>query len=315
MNERKLVVLVTGASGFVGRHVVPALAREGWSIRRAVRKPEGMDDEVVIEAIGPETDWQAALEGVDAGVHLAARVHHKHEEHAVQLYRNVNIAGTLQLARSAATAGVRQFIFISTVLVHGRTNEGRGPFSEDDVLTPRGLYGMSKAAAEAGLKTLARDSAMKVSVIRPPLVYGAGARGNFALLTRAVQLGLPLPFGGIRNHRAFLAVQNLSSFIQRRLAYPDPASNFEIFLVADREQVSTPEFIERLARASGKRARLFGLPPALLSRLLNATGRQDTRDSLIGSLELDLSKAMATGWQPEVSLDEGLRLALVAQDA
>jgi UDP-glucose 4-epimerase len=200
MNERKPVVLVTGASGFVGRHVVPALAREGWSIRRAVRKPEGMDDEVVIETIGPETDWQAALQGVDAVVHLAARVHHKHEEHAVQLYRNVNIAGTLHLARSAATAGVRQFIFISTVLVHGRSNEGRGPFSEDDVLTPRGLYGMSKAAAEAGLKTLARDSAMKVSVIRPPLVYGAGAKGNFALLTRAVNLGLPLPFAAIRNH-------------------------------------------------------------------------------------------------------------------
>jgi UDP-glucose 4-epimerase len=315
MNERKPVVLVTGASGFVGRHVVPALAREGWSVRRAVRRSEGMDDEIVIETIGPETDWQAALEGVDAVVHLAARVHHKHEEHAVQLYRNVNIAGTLHLARSAATAGVRQFIFISTVLVHGRSNEGRAPFSENDVLTPRGLYGMSKAAAEAGLRTLARDSAMKVSVIRPPLVYGAGAKGNFALLTRAVNLGVPLPFAAIRNHRAFLAVQNLSSFIQRRLSHPDSASNFEIFLVADREQVSTPEFIARLAKAAGKNSRLFGMPPDLLGTLLSVLGRQDTHDSLIGSLELNLSKATATGWQPPVSLDEGLRLALVAQDA
>ena len=315
MNERKPVVLVTGASGFVGRHVVPALARDGWSIRRAVRRPEGMDDEVVIETIGPETDWQAALQDVDAVVHLAARVHHKHEEHAVQLYRNVNIAGTLNLARSAATAGVRQFIFISTVLVHGRSNDGRAPFNEDDVLTPRGLYGMSKAAAEAGLKTLARDSAMKISVIRPPLVYGAGAKGNFALLTRAVNLGLPLPFAAIRNHRAFLAVQNLSSFILRRLSHPDPASNFEIFLVADREQVSTPEFIARLAKAAGKNSRLFGMPPDLLGTLLSVMGRQDTHDSLIGSLELNLAKAIATGWQPQVSLDEGLRLALVAQDA
>jgi len=315
MNERKPVVLVTGASGFVGRHVVPALARDGWSIRRAVRRPEGMDDEVVIETIGPETDWQAALQDVDAVVHLAARVHHKHEEHAVQLYRNVNIAGTLNLARSAATAGVRQFIFISTVLVHGRSNDGRAPFNEDDVLTPRGLYGMSKAAAEAGLKTLARDSAMKISVIRPPLVYGAGAKGNFALLTRAVNLGVPLPFAAIRNHRAFLAVQNLSSFIQRRLSHPDSASNFEIFLVADREQVSTPEFIARLAKAAGKNSRLFGMPPELLSTLLSVMGRQDTQDSLIGSLELNLAKAIATGWQPQVSLDEGLRLALVAQDA
>ncbi|MGY4462107.1 NAD-dependent epimerase/dehydratase family protein [Bradyrhizobium sp. LB13.1] len=315
MNERKPVVLVTGASGFVGRHVVPALAREGWSVRRAVRSPEGMDDEVVIETIGPETDWQAALQGVDAVVHLAARVHHKHEEHAVQLYRNVNIAGTLHLARSAATAGVRQFIFVSTVLVHGRSNEGRAPFSEDDILTPRGLYGMSKAAAEAGLKTLARDSAMKISVIRPPLVYGAGAKGNFALLTRAVNLGLPLPFAAIHNHRAFLAVQNLSSFILRRLSHPDPTSNYEIFLVADKEQVSTPEFIERLAKAAGKNSRLFGMPPDLLSTLLSVMGRQDTHDSLIGSLELNLAKVTATGWQPQVSLDEGLRLALSAQDA
>jgi UDP-glucose 4-epimerase len=314
MSERRPVVLVTGASGFVGRHVAPALAREGWSVRRAVRSPEGLDDEVVIETIGPETDWQAALEGVDAVVHLAARVHHKHEEHAVQLYRNVNIAGTLHLARCAATAGVRQFIFVSTVLVHGRSNEGRAPFNEDDILTPRGLYGMSKAAAEAGLRTLARDSAMMISVIRPPLVYGAGAKGNFALLTRAVNLGMPLPFAAIHNHRAFLAVQNLSSFIQRRLAHPDPTSNFEIFLVADKEQVSTPEFIERLAKAAGKNSRLFGMPPDLLGTLLSLMGRQDTHDSLIGSLELNISKAVATGWQPQVSLDEGLRLALSAQE-
>lgn len=315
MSENRRVVLVTGASGFVGCHVVPNLLREGWSVRRAVRSPKGLDDEVVIETVGPDTDWTAALEGVDAVVHLAARVHHKHEEHAVQLYHNVNIAGTLHLARSAATAGVRQFIFISTVLVHGRTNEGRAPFSEDDILTPRGLYGMSKAAAEAGLRTLARDSDMNISVIRPPLVYGAGAKGNFELLTRVVNFGLPLPLAAIRNHRAFLAVQNLSSFILRRLAHPDSASNFEIFLLADREQISTPEFIERLARASGKSPRLFGMSPELLSSLLGLIGRQDAHDSLIGSLELNVSKAIATGWQPAVSLDEGLRLALAAQDA
>lgn len=310
MSASKPIVLVTGANGFVGGHVVPALEGRGWSVRRAVRSPEGHANEVVIKTIGPETEWQTALSGVDAVVHLAARVHHKHEEHAVQLYRNVNIAGTLHLARSAATAGVRQFIFVSTVLVHGRSNDGRAPFSEGDVLTPRGLYGMSKAAAEAGLKTLARDAKMNISVIRPPLVYGSGAKGNFALLTRAVNLGLPLPFGAVRNQRAFLAVQNLSSFILWRLEHPDAASNFEIFLVADREQVSTPEFIERLARAAGKHPRLFAMPPEFLGGLLGAIGRQDTHDSLLGSLELNVSKAVSTGWQPVVSLDEGLRLAL-----
>ncbi|WP_128926804.1 NAD-dependent epimerase/dehydratase family protein [Bradyrhizobium guangxiense] len=312
MSEKKPVALVTGASGFLGRHIGPALVREGWSVRRVVRSPES-GDEVVIESIGPETDWQAALEGVDAVIHLAARVHYKHEEHAVKLYRDVNIDGTLHLARCAATAGVCHFIFISTVLVHGRSNEGRAPFSEDDVLTPRGLYGESKAAAEAGLRTLARDTDMKISVIRPPMVYGAGAKGNFAVLTRAVNLGLPLPFAAIRNHRAFLAVQNLTSFVLHRLSHPDPASNFEIFLLADREQVSTPEFIARLATASGKSPHLFGMPPSLLGALLSVTGRQDMHDSLIRSLELNTSKAIATGWQPQVSLDEALRLAVASQ--
>jgi UDP-glucose 4-epimerase len=315
MRDSKPVVLVTGASGFIGRHLAPALARAGWSVRRAVRSPEGVDDEVVIGSIGPDTDWQAALAGVDAVVHLAARVHHKHEEHAVRLYRNVNIEGTLHLARCAATAGVRQFVFVSTVLVHGRSNDGRAPFSEGDILTPRGLYGMSKAAAEAGLKALARDTVMNISVIRPPLVYGAGAKGNFALLTRAVHLGLPLPFAAISNHRAFLSIQNLCSFILWRLQHPDPRSNFETFLVADKEQVSTPEFVGRLASAAGKRPRLFAMPQELLSGLLSAMGRKDTHDSLMGSLELNMSKALSIGWQPEVSLDEGLRLALAARDA
>lgn len=315
MIETKGIVLVTGASGFVGRHVAPALARAGWSVRRAVRSPEGLDDEVIIDSIGPDTVWEPALDGVDAVVHLAARVHHTHEEHTVELYRNVNTAGTLHLASSAAAAGASQFIFVSTALVHGASNEGRAPFSEGDILAPRGLYGMSKAAAEAGLKMLARDNDMNISVIRPPLVYGAGAKGNFALLSRAVNLGLPLPFAAISNRRAFLAVQNLSSFILRRLSLPELASNFEIFLVADNEQVSTPELIERLARASGKSPRLFGVSPKLLRWLLGLVGRQDTYNSLIGSLELDVSKAIAMGWQPEVSLDEGLRLALAAQEA
>ncbi|GMO86600.1 NAD-dependent epimerase/dehydratase family protein [Bradyrhizobium ottawaense] len=303
-------VLVTGANGFIGRHVTPTLGREGWSVRRAVLCSEGEDNEVLIGFIGPDTDWSAALEGIDCVVHLAARVHHKHEEHAVQLYQDVNVAGTLHLARSAAIAGVRHFIFVSTVLVHGRSSDGRAPFSEDDPPTPQGVYGKSKAAAEAGLRTLAREHAMRISVIRPPLVYGAGAKGNFALLTRAVSFGLPLPFAAIHNRRAFVAVQNLTSFILCRLAYPQTESNFDIFIVADQEQVSTPEFIERLAKASGKKARMFSVPPKLLSTMLGMIGQQSMQDSLMGSLQLNTSKAIATGWQPEVGLDKGLRLAL-----
>jgi UDP-glucose 4-epimerase len=313
MKDGKRLVLVTGASGFVGGHLVPLLTSQGWAVRRAVRICAGEGDEIVISSLGPSTNWQAALADVDAVVHLAARVHHQHDEHAANIYRDVNIDGTLQLARCAASCGVRQFIFLSTVLVHGRSNDGRAPFSEHDVLTPRGLYGMSKAAAEAGLRNIARDSGMGVTVIRPPLVYGSGARGNFALLVRAVKLGIPLPFAGINNYRAFLAVENLTSFIALRLSSVE--KSFAVFLVADKEQVSTPEFIERLASAAGTRSRLFSMPTSVLRVLLDVSGRQEVRDSLMGSLVLDISKAAAIGWRPPVSLDKGLRLALRPHDA
>lgn len=308
MNDGRPKVLVTGASGFVGRHVLPLLERNGWSARRAVRTPPQDANDVKIDSLGPTTDWCAALAGVDAVVHLAARVHHQDEEHAIELYHNVNVGGTLHLARAAIAAGVKDFIFVSTILVHGRSNNGRPPFREDDVLTPRGLYGMSKAAAEVGLKELAPGSGMRVTVIRPPLIYGAGAKGNFALLERAVKRGIPLPLANINNRRAFLSVQNLAAFILHRLTHP--GQDFDVFLVADSEQVSTPQFIERLALAAQTSPRLFRLPPPLLRTLLNISGRSEANDSLLGSLELDLSKLAASGWGPPVSLDEGLKLAL-----
>jgi UDP-glucose 4-epimerase len=309
VRKRKPCVLLTGASGFVGRHLISLLIREGWNVRQAVRRASLGGDEVAITSIGPQTEWQVALAGVDTVIHLAARVHHKDDEHEVRLYRDINIEGTFHLARCAMNAGVRHFIFLSTVLVHGRSSNGRAPFRESDVLTPRELYGMSKAAAEAGLQALAANGEMNVTVIRPPLVYGSGARGNFPLLARAVVHGIPLPFAGVRNHRAFLSVQNLSSFILSRLAQQNPTSRFEVFLVADEEQVSTPDFIERLARAAGKTARLFALPMPLLHSLLWSVGRSDAYESLVGSLQFDVSKARATGWRPVITLDEGLRLA------
>jgi UDP-glucose 4-epimerase len=312
MNDGRPVVLVTGASGFVGRHLAPVLERNGWVVSRALRVPIVESNDVLVETIGPATDWKNALVGVDAVVHLAARVHNQHDEHAAELYRSVNTEGTLQLARCAANAGVRQFIFISTVLVHGRSNDGRAPFTEDDILTPRGAYGKSKAAAEIGLKALAQHSDMRITVIRPPLVYGAGAKGNFNLLVRAVRLGIPLPFAAIRNHRAFLSVENLSSFILQRLSHAN--GKFDVFLLADEEQVSTPEFIRRLAKAAGTKSRLFPVQTTVLSALIRIGGRQDTRDSLIGSLELDVSRAASTGWRPQITLDEGLRLATSGRD-
>jgi len=308
MTNDRPIVLVTGATGFVGRHLVPVLERNGWAARAAVRRQSGLQNEVVVDSIGAGTDWQAALAGVDAVVHLAARVHHPNDRDAEKLYRDLNLDGTLQLARCAVAAGVKQFVFASTALVFGRNNDDGSPFTEDDELTPQNPYSRSKLEAEAGLKSLAQGHATGVGVVRPPLVYGAGAKGNFALLARAAKVGMPLPFAAVRNHRAFVSVQNLASFIASRLSAV--SERFDVFLVADAEQVSTPEFFMRLARAAGRKAHLFAVPEGLLGSLLTLSGRPDARQSLIGSLELDISKALSTGWRPPLTLDEGLRLAL-----
>ena len=310
MTATRPVVLVTGANGFVGRHLSAALEAKGWTVRRAQRVLTGGDHEVQIGPIGPHTDWRAALDGVAAVVHLAARVHHPNEEDAGEIYRTVNTEGTLQLARSAAAAGVQRFIYLSTILVNGATSEGRGPFGETDELKPRGVYGLSKAAAESGLAAIAGQGGMQVSVIRPPLIYGRGAVGNFQLLIKAVRRGVPLPFASIRNRRAFLGVQNLSSFIAHRLTAVD--GNLETFLVADDEQVSTPEFVRQIAAAVGTSERLLPAPELLLRGLLKLGGRAEAGDSLIGSLEIDMSKALASGWRPELSQQAGLRLAVGA---
>jgi len=310
MTDARPVVLVTGAGGFVGRHLVPVLAGEGWRVRRAVRTLSGSDGEVLIGSIGPTTDWQAALAGVEAVVHLAARVHHPGEEDAGELYRAVNTEGTLQLARCAAAAGVRRFVHGSTILVNGSSTDGRAPFREDDIPAPRGVYGNSKAAAESGLRQLAETVDMRIAVIRPPLVYGAGALGNFRLLVRAIQRGIPLPFGAIRNRRAFLGVENLASFIANRVSGAD--NKFDIFLVADEMQISTPEFVRQIARAAGSTARLVPVPVTALRVLLKMSGRSESRDSLIGSMEIDVSKVAATGWQAPLGMEEGLRRAVSA---
>lgn len=302
------VVLVTGASGFVGRHVAPTLKHHGWNVRPASRKPSGQDGAVLIGSIGPTTSWDAALSGVDAVVHLAARVHHPNEEHASDIYQSLNVDGTLHLARCAADAGVREFIYVSTALVNGDGTTGRAPFREDDALEPRGVYGRSKAAAEAGLEAMVKKVDMSITVLRPPLIYGDGALGNFRILLNAVMHGIPLPFGSIRNKRAFLAVENLASFIAYRLAHP--GGKFDTFLIADAEQVSTPAFIRKIAESCDKPARLIPMPVSLLKLLFRLIGRPEAINSVIGSMEIDRSRILATGWRPPLTLSEGLARAV-----
>jgi UDP-glucose 4-epimerase len=310
VKDGRLVVLLTGANGFVGRNIAPVLSASGMIVRKAMRKPSSEPNTVVIDTIGPDTNWDDALRGVDAVVHLAARVHHPREEHASEIYRSINTDGTLLLARCAARAGVRQFIYLSTLLVNGASTDGRLPFREDDPVNPRGVYGLSKAAAEAGLETLAQETDMNITVIRPPLIHGPGAVGNFRLLVKAAARGIPLPFGSIHNRRAFLGVQNLASFIVHRLTHP--CSKFDIFLVADDEQLSTPEFVWQIAKAVGRKPRIVPFPLFALKALFRLSGRSEANDSVAGSQEVDTSKTLKTGWRPLLSLEEGLRSALQA---
>jgi UDP-glucose 4-epimerase len=308
MEDGRRVVLLTGANGFVGQNLAPVLKRNGLIIRQATRKPSPDSTSIMIGTIGPHTDWAEALVGVDAVVHLAARVHHPHEEHAADVYQSINTEGTLHLARCAAEAGVSHFVYLSTVLVNGSSTDGRPPFRENDLLMPRGVYGASKAAAEAGLEAMVKYTSMNFTVIRPPLIYGAGALGNFKLLAAAVSRGIPLPFGCIHNRRAFLSVANLASFIVHRLTHQH--GKFDIFLVADEEQISTPEFVRRIENVLGKKSRIVPFPLVALKTLFRISGRSEAYRSVAASLEIDMSKALNTGWRPPLSLDEGLRNAL-----
>ncbi|MDA9389900.1 UDP-glucose 4-epimerase [Bradyrhizobium sp. USDA 3311] len=302
------VVLVTGATGFVGRNLVPLLESRGYLVRRALRAGRAGENDVVVGSIGPATVWDAALAGVDAVVHLAARVHHPNEEHAAELYDAVNTQGTMQLAQAAVRAGVSRFVFLSTILVNGSSTDGRGPFTPDDAVVPRGVYGRSKAAAEAALQGLASQSKMRVAVVRPPLVYGREALGNFRHLVGAIRRRIPLPLGLVHNKRAFVSVQNLASFVAHLVGLPVPPP-YRIYLVADDEQISTTAFVRRIGQAMNRTAILLPVPLRVLTLAVQAM-RPELRYSLVGSMEIDTSAALSTGWTPPLSMTQGLRLAV-----
>lgn len=304
-------VLVTGATGFLGPYVIAALKDAGWSVRAAFRdgSQRAGDEQAIVGSIGSRTNWTAALTGVDAVVHLAGLAHQTGARAAAiaDRYTEINTAGTLRLAQAAQRTEVAQFVFVSSILVNGASSDGRGPFREDDAPAPANIYSRSKADAEAGLRQLA-GGRMIITVVRPPLIYGRGTRGNFALLARVLRAGLPLPFGAVANRRAFAAAGNIASFITHRLDQAGARS--DTFIVADDAQVSTPDFIRRMAAATGRRVWLLPVSPTLLRSALRLARRGYLADSLIGSLEVDTARAHATGWRPELTLDEGLRAAL-----
>lgn len=302
------VVLVTGSTGFLGPYVNRALAQAGWTVRAAVRDPHQpvlAHEKVVVGAIDANTDWRAALAGAQAVVHLAGRAHQSADDQAErEAHFRMNAEGSLRLADAAAGL-VDRFVHMSTILVHGPTTEGRPPFCEDDPLLPASAYAHSKATAEDGLREISARTGLDVTILRPPLIYGQGAKGNFERLARIVRAGVPLPFKTIGNRRAFAAGENVADLVAHCVRHTgDPIGTL---IVADREQVSTGEFTVMIAEALGRRSRLWPLPPALLRRSLETLGKGRLADSLLSSLEVDASKAERSGWAPIVSLPEGLR--------
>src|SRR6185436_9314596 len=269
-------VAVTGADGFVGSRTTAALAgRPGIAVRALVRRsgpgPASGVERVDVGDLSASTDWAAALDGVDAVIHLAARVHVMRDRasDALAECRRVNVDGSLALARAAAAAGVRRFVFVSSVKVNGE----RGRFTEADAPAPCDPYGISKHEAEAGLREIAAATRLEVAIVRPPLVYGPGVKANFLALMNAVRRGLPLPLGALDNRRSLVALDNLVGFLIAVLDHPAAAN--ETFLVSDGEDLSTADLVVRLGRAMGRPARLIPVPAALLVAAGSALGRKD----------------------------------------
>lgn len=305
-------VVITGATGFVGRALLARMVRTtGWDphpvVRAAAAAPPGTRALVVPEGLAPTTDWRGVLAGADAVVHLAARVHVMRETAADPLaeFRRVNVAGTERLARDAVAAGVRRFVFVSSIKVNGEwTAQGR-PFRAADAPAPRDAYGVSKAEAEAALWRIAAETGLEVVIVRPPLVYGPGVKANFRALLRLVARGVPLPLGAVRNLRSLVAVDNLADLLLTAVDHQAAAGR--TFLASDDEDLSTPELLRRIGRALGRPARLVAVPPGLLRAAGGALGRGAQVQRLCASLQVDVTTTRAVlGWTPPLTVDEAL---------
>lgn len=302
-------ILVTGATGFLGLHLTRQLLLAGHVIHatsRAAYKqsalPEGLTFHQVAP-LGPLTDWSAALQGVDSVVHLAARVHiMKAEQHEEQLYHQENALGTERLAKCAAEAGVRRFIYLSSIKVNGEQIDSR-PFSPEDMPNPTDDYGRSKLDAERRLFAVATASGMKAVAIRPPLIYGPGVRANFLRLLSSIELGVPKPFGAIRNARSLVSVWNLCDLIGTCITSPLPQT--KVLLVSDGVDFSTPDLIRHLAHKMDRSPRLISIPTGVLKLGGAVLGKSAEVQRLCGSLTVDIATTKRElNWTPPVSPDE-----------
>lgn len=294
-------ILVTGAAGFLGSALADTLDAKGRSVRRAVREGQGASV-VAMGDIGPQTDWSAAVYGVDTIVHCAARAHVVQEELAdpLPLFRALNRDATLALARAGAASGVRRFVFVSSIGVHGGATFGT-PFSADDVPCPHSPYAISKWEAEQGLAIVAAETGMEVVIVRPPLVIGPGAKGNLGTIARLIGRGFPIPFGAVtRNRRDLVSLPVLVDLLIQCVDHPSAAGR--VFLASDNRTRSTADIVRAVAVSEYRSARLMPVPARLISAGLRLIGRKATAEQLLGDLEVDIAQTRDTlGWQPDVT--------------
>ena len=307
-------VLLTGASGFVGKAVLKAALQHGYEIRaiyRSTVSAMGQPEAIIISGLDGNADYSTALQAVNLVIHAAARAHIMQEDVTDPLaeYRRVNVVGTLNLARQAAAAGVRRFVYISSIKVNGEATLPGRPFTADDIPDPKDAYGQSKYEAEDQLKRLAQETGMEVTIIRPPLIYGPGVKGNFSSLIKLVRLGIPLPFGGVtHNCRSLVGLDNLVNLILVCTNHPQAAN--QTFLVSDGEDLSTAELFRKIGLGLGRQVRLVWLPAALISFMASLIGKKLISQRLLGSLRVDITKTCELlDWKPSVSVDEGMRRA------
>lgn len=311
-------VLVTGASGFLGSHLCSALQRDQHiTLTACVRKGSSaaVGRAVEISSIDSATDWKFALEGQDVVIHTAARAHFMKDKvvDPLEEYRKVNVEGTLNLARQAFSAGAKRFVFISSIKVNGEATSVNRPYKSGDTPAPEDAYGVSKFEAEQSLRKLAIETSKEVVIIRPPLVYGPGVKGNFASMISLVAKGLPLPLGAVKNQRSLVALDNLVDLIITCIDHPAAAN--EVFLAGDGQDLSTTELLQGVARAIGKPPRLIPVPASFLMLGATLLGRKAVAQRLLGSLQVDISKACdLLGWEPPISVEEGLRRCFQSQD-
>ena len=305
-------VLITGGQGFVGKALAIGSLAHGFKVRVSSRRKLPATDirfeSAQIGDLGPSTDWLAALQGVDAVVHCAARAHVLNDTASdpLEAFRAVNVVGTVNLAEQALRAGIRRFIFISSIGVNGNQTFCHA-FSEVDVLEPQEPYAISKLEAEVALRNLFSGSQTQLVIVRPPLVYGPNPPGNFRRLLKLAASGLPLPLGAIHNKRSFVALGNLVDLILTCIDHPAAAN--QTFLVSDGEDISTTQLLRRMGDALGKPAWLLPVPVWMLEAGAALLGKRDLSQRLCGNLQVNISKAKdLLGWSPPVSVDEGLRV-------